>query len=88
MVGVEVGDSDLLIDVREHQHDGRTRRRLRSETPPSLRLMTEPKEPITLYGSKVARFRERRDQLEDEHGVQLTSPAVVFELIKQWDGPN
>jgi hypothetical protein len=47
--------------------------------------MTEPKEPITLYGSKAARFRE---QLEDEYGVQPTNPAVVFEFIKQWDGPN
>ena len=50
--------------------------------------MTEPNEPITLYGSKAARFREIRDQLEDEYGVQPTNPEVVFELIKKWDGPT
>jgi hypothetical protein len=50
--------------------------------------VTEPKEPITLYGSKAARVRETRDQLEDEYGVQPTNPAGVFELAKRWAEPS
>jgi hypothetical protein len=37
---------------------------------------------------KAVRFREIREQLEDEYGVQPTNPEVVVELSKQWDGPN
>jgi len=48
--------------------------------------MTQPKEPITLYGSKAARFREIKEEIEDETGVSPTNPEVVYELIRQWDG--
>ncbi len=48
--------------------------------------MTEPKVPITLYGSKAERFREIRDQLEEGYGIEPTNPEVIFELMKEWDG--
>jgi hypothetical protein len=48
--------------------------------------MTQQKEPITLYGSKAARFREIREQLEEEYGIEPTNPEVIFELMKDWDG--
>lgn len=50
--------------------------------------MTQPKEPITLYGSKAERFRAIKDEIKEETGMSPTNPEVVYELIKSWDGMN
>jgi hypothetical protein len=46
--------------------------------------MPTRKEPLTLYGGKADRFREIRDQLEDELGYRPSKPETIGILMSQW----
>lgn len=49
--------------------------------------MARPQVQISLYGGKADRFREIKEEIEDETGVEeITNPDVLFELMKEWNG--
>jgi hypothetical protein len=50
--------------------------------------MPQPREDIALYGGQAERFRELRDELEDELGYEPSRPRVVSHLLEYYDGPH
>lgn len=47
--------------------------------------MPRQKEDLTLYGGRAERFREIREQLEEEYGYEPSKPEVVGELMREFD---
>jgi len=48
--------------------------------------MAKTREDLTLYGGQAERFRELRDELEDELGYRPTRPRTLGHLLENYDG--
>jgi len=50
--------------------------------------MATENESIKLHGGQARRFRELRDELEDQLGYEPTKPRVFGHLLEHYDGPH
>lgn len=49
--------------------------------------MATESESIKLHGGQARRFRELREDLEEELGYTPTRPRVIGHLLEHYDGP-